>query len=145
MIEVVPGKPSTKAAGQQPPARYVPHQLPSGKQRSRGLQGRLQNQHRHPHRQQRQGPAVRFPHDRAGKILNGIALQGKDLPDYLWCWSRPDLANPGFIATMTFKHTKGENPYRVVLSNLASFVANFMVWDVPAQPAGDSACGPLLG
>ena len=40
---------------------------------------------------------------------------------------------------MTFKHARGENPERIVLANLG-VVANFQVWDVPPQPAGDSAC-----
>jgi len=40
---------------------------------------------------------------------------------------------------MTFKHAKGENPNKVVLSNLG-VVANFQVWDVPPVQAGDSAC-----
>src|SRR5260370_813588 len=40
---------------------------------------------------------------------------------------------------MTLKHSKGENPHKIVRSNLG-VVANFQVWDVPPVAAGDSAC-----
>ena len=85
------------------------------------------------------GALYASPTTQPGKILNGVALKGKDLPEYLWVLERPDLANPGFVATMTLKHSKGENPDKVVLANLG-VVLNFQVWDVPPQPAGDSAC-----
>jgi hypothetical protein len=85
------------------------------------------------------GALYASPTTQPGKVLNGVRLEGKTLPDYIWVLERPDLTNPGFVATMTFKHSKGENPNKVVLANL-SVVANFQVWDVPPQPAGDSAC-----
>jgi hypothetical protein len=85
------------------------------------------------------GALYASPTTAPGKILNGVALQGKELPEYLWVLERPDLKNPGFIATMTLKHSKGENPHKIVLANLG-VVANFQVWDVPPQPAGESAC-----
>lgn len=85
------------------------------------------------------GALYASPTTQPGKILNGVELKGKDLPDYLWVLEQPNLANPGFVATMTLKHSKGENPERIVLANLG-VVANFQVWDVPPQPAGDSAC-----
>jgi hypothetical protein len=68
-----------------------------------------------------------------------VRLEGKSLPEWLWVLEQPNLQNPGMIATMTFKHAKGENPNKVVLSNLG-VVANFQVWDVPPVQAGDSAC-----
>lgn len=85
------------------------------------------------------GALYASPTTEPGKILNGVKLEGKTLPEYIWVVERPNLQNPGMIATMTFKHTKGESPNKVVLANL-SLVGNFQVWDVPPQPAGDSAC-----
>ncbi len=79
------------------------------------------------------------PTTEPGKVLNGVRLEGKTLPEYIWVLERPDYNNPGFVATMTFKHAKGENPNKVVLANLG-VVANFQVWDVPPVMAGDSAC-----
>jgi len=79
------------------------------------------------------------PTTEPGKILNGVKLEGKTLPEYIHVLERPDLTNPGFIATMTFKHSKHENPNKVVLANLG-VVLNFQMWDIPASPAGDSAC-----
>jgi hypothetical protein len=85
------------------------------------------------------GALYASPTTEPGKVLNGVKLEGKTLPEYIWVLEQPNYAAPGMVATMTFKHSKGENPNKVVLSNL-SLVGNFQVWDVPAQPAGDSAC-----
>jgi hypothetical protein len=79
------------------------------------------------------------PTTEPGKILNGVKLEGKALPEFIHVLERPDINNPGFMATMTFKHSKHENPNKVVLSNLG-VVLNFQMWDIPAAPAGDSAC-----
>src|SRR5262245_4684719 len=46
------------------------------------------------------GALYASPTTNPGKILNGIRLEGKALPDYLWVLERPDLTNPGFVATM---------------------------------------------
>ena len=43
------------------------------------------------------------PRTEPGKILNGVRLEGKTLPEYLWVLERPDLADPGFVATMTLR------------------------------------------
>lgn len=85
------------------------------------------------------GALYASPTTHPGQILNGIVLQGKALPDWLWVLEQPSLANPGFVATMTLKHSRGENPYKITLSNLG-IVANFQIWDPPAAAAGDSAC-----
>ena len=86
------------------------------------------------------GALYASPTTQPGKILNGVALKGRDLPEYLWVLERADLMNPGFVATLTLKHSKGENPDNVVLTNIRAAV-NFQVWDVSPQPAaGDSAC-----
>lgn len=85
------------------------------------------------------GALYASPTTEPGKILNGVRLEGKSLPEYIHVLEQPNVKNPGMVATMTFKHTKGENPNKVVLSNLG-VVANFQMWDVPPVPAGDSAC-----
>jgi hypothetical protein len=72
-----------------------------------------------------------------GKVLDGVALQGKTLPPYVQLLQRPDLKNPGFVAHLTLDlGPRLEKPDRVVLTNLGAGG----IWDVPAQPAnGDSA------
>jgi hypothetical protein len=86
------------------------------------------------------GALYAAPTTHPGQVLNGVLLEGKTLPDYLQVLERPNLANPGFVATMTFKHAKGHGPNRVVLSQLGVVAGGLQRWDIPAQPAGDSAC-----
>jgi hypothetical protein len=77
------------------------------------------------------------PTHHKGKILNGVELKDKGFPDFLHVLEKPDLNNPGFVATMTFKMGgKAQSPNRIVLTQLGQFNA----WEVPAVQAGDSAC-----
>jgi hypothetical protein len=140
IVEVVPSKPSTKDAA-------------NGQKRlldTCRVTYILENKDKVPHKVafktaidilivNNDGALYASPTTAPGKILNGVVLKGKDLPEYIWVLERPDLTNPGFVATMTLKHNRGENPEKIVLSNLG-VVANFHVWDVPAQQACDSAC-----
>lgn len=73
-----------------------------------------------------------------GKVLNGIELRGKTLPEYVLAIEQPDVKNPGFTATFTLKFDGGsvEGPSAMQLTNLG-VVGNF---DAAPQPAGDSAC-----
>jgi hypothetical protein len=73
-----------------------------------------------------------------GKILDGVELKGKLLPDYLQFLQQPDLKNPGFVAHMTLNFGKTfEMPDRIVLTSLG---AQRGQWDVGVQQAGgDSA------
>lgn len=76
-----------------------------------------------------------------GEILDGVELKDHRLPEHVQVLERPDLKNPGFVATMTLKPGgKAEGPNRVVLSSTQAF--NFGGgFDVVAQKAGgDSAC-----
>jgi hypothetical protein len=86
---------------------------------------------------QNDGALFAAPTTHPGKILNGTVLRGKQVPDYVQVLERPDLNNPGFVATLTFKHNKGDNPNVFVMTNTASI---FNGWEPPAQQAGDSAC-----
>jgi hypothetical protein len=86
------------------------------------------------------GALYASPTTHPGKILNGVALAGKELPECLWVLQNANLANPGFVATMTLKHAKGENPIKISLSNLGIVAGNFQDWDPAPAPAGDSAC-----
>jgi hypothetical protein len=73
------------------------------------------------------------------KILNGVELKGKQVPDYLQFLQRPDLKNPGFVAHMTYNFGKAfAMPDRVVLTRLGAFVDQ---WNLAAMQAGDSAMG----
>lgn len=71
-----------------------------------------------------------------GKLLNGIMLEGKTLPDFVQVMERPDPNNPGFFGVLTTKFgSRMEGPSRVALTNLGAF-GN---WEVNVAPAGDSA------
>ena len=83
------------------------------------------------------GALFASPTTHPGKILNGTVLRGKDMPDYIQVLQRPDLKDPGMVATLTFKHSKGDNPDAFVMTN-TGFI--FGGWEPQAQPAGDSAC-----
>jgi hypothetical protein len=73
-----------------------------------------------------------------GKVLDGVELKGKKLPDYVQFLQMPDLKNPGFVAHLTLNFGRAfEMPDRVVLTNLG---AQQGPWDVAAVMAGgDSA------
>jgi len=86
------------------------------------------------------GALYASPSTHPGQILNGVILEGKTLPDYLQVLEQNNLANPGFVATMTFKPGRGIGPSRVVLTQLGAVGAGQNFWDIPAIPAGDSAC-----
>jgi hypothetical protein len=75
-----------------------------------------------------------------GKILDGVEIKDKKVPEYLQVLQRPDLKNPGEIAHFTFAlGGKFEPPNRVIVSRLGSFVD---AWNLRAQPAmGDSMIG----
>lgn len=74
-----------------------------------------------------------------GKVLDGIELKDKTIPDYLQVLQRPDLKNPGFVAHMTFGMGGGiEKPSKIVLTSLGA--GSNDNWTLQAIPAmGDSA------
>ncbi len=74
------------------------------------------------------------------KVLDGIELKDKTLPDYLQVLQRPDLKNPGFVAHLTLNMGPGgEKPNRVVLTRHG---IGFATWDMmPVVAMGDSALG----
>ncbi len=76
-----------------------------------------------------------------GKILDGIELKGKTLPDFVQCLERPDLKNPGYVAHITLNLGSAvEKANRIVLSQHGA--GGFQGWEMPAQPSmGDSAVG----
>jgi hypothetical protein len=74
-----------------------------------------------------------------GKILNGVVLQGKQLPPYVQLLQVPNLKNPGYVAHLTVDLGKKiEKPARVVLTGHG---AGFGNWDMPAFASGDTALG----
>jgi hypothetical protein len=74
------------------------------------------------------------------KILDGVELKGKQVPDYLKVLQHPNLKNPGYVAHFTYSLGRGlVRPDRVVLTSLQAFNGP---WDMQAIPAmGDSAMG----
>ncbi len=85
------------------------------------------------------GALFASPTTEPGKILDGVALQDKTLPEFIQVLQNPNLQNPGFVAHMTFKlGQKLEGPARAVLTSLGAFGGG---WNIQAIPAGgDSAC-----
>jgi hypothetical protein len=79
--------------------------------------------------------------NKPGKILNGVELKGKDVPDYLQILQVPNLQNPGFVAHLTYNLGGGiEKPSRVILTSL--FNAFIDPWNMRVMQAnGDSAMG----
>ncbi|MCI0682503.1 MAG: hypothetical protein L0Y71_10385 [Gemmataceae bacterium] len=74
-----------------------------------------------------------------GKVLDGIELKDKTLPDWVKCLERPELKNPGNFAHLTLNlGSTLEKASRVVLSRHGA--GGFNGWDMPAVRAmGDSA------
>jgi hypothetical protein len=86
---------------------------------------------------QNDGALFASPTTHPEKILNGIVLQDKQLPDFFEVLQRPDLKNAGFKGVFTLKlGAKLEGPNRVVLTTYGTRGQ----YDCPPQPAGDSAC-----
>src|SRR5262245_9793263 len=72
-----------------------------------------------------------------GKVLNGVELKDKQVPDYLQVLQNGNLENPGLIATMTYRFGRSwEAPNRVVLTRIG---APGDGWNFNALPAGNSA------
>jgi hypothetical protein len=74
------------------------------------------------------------------KILDGLEMKGKTLPDYVQLLQQPDLKNPGFVAHLTLSLGSNlEKPERVVLTRHG---VGLGTWDMqPVQSMGDSALG----
>jgi hypothetical protein len=83
------------------------------------------------------GAIFASPTTHPGKLLDGVMLQGKNVPDFIEILQIPDLNNPGFKGIFTFKFAnKLEGPGKIVLTSLGAGGQ----WDVQAMPAmGDSA------
>jgi hypothetical protein len=75
-----------------------------------------------------------------GKVLNGIELKEKTLPEYVQLLQRPDLKTPGYVAHLTLGlGSSVEKANRVVLTHHGN---GFNSWDMPPNPSqGDSALG----
>ncbi len=136
-LEIVPGKPSAKPT-------------PGQKRQFDTLLVRyfVENKDNRPHKVairitidmfmiNNDGALFASPTTHPKQILNGVLLQGKTMPAYVQVLQIPNLQNPGQVAHFTLKMGKRlEGPSRMVLTNLGFC---FQGWDVPAQPAGDSA------
>lgn len=85
------------------------------------------------------GALFASPTTHPGKILDGVELKDKGVPDYIQALQNPDLKNPGFVAVYTYGlGNKLERPTRVVLTSLGAPANDG--WNLQAVPAmGDSA------
>ena len=75
-----------------------------------------------------------------GKVLDGIELKDKTLPDYFQILQRPDLKNPGYVAHATLNLGRAvDKPDRVVFTRHG---LGLNTWEMmPAMAGGDSAMG----
>lgn len=74
------------------------------------------------------------------KILDGIELKGKTMPDYLQILQQPNLKNPGYVAHVSLNlGAPKDRPERVVMTRHGM---GFNTWDMmPVMANGDSAMG----
>lgn len=86
------------------------------------------------------GALFASPTTHPGKILDGVELKGKEVPEYLQVLQQPNLQNPGLVAHFNFRPGRSLiGPDRVVMTRLGS---GFGQWDIPpVQAMGDSAIG----
>jgi hypothetical protein len=78
------------------------------------------------------GPALWAPTTLPGKILDGVSVTGKDIPEYMISIQNRDLKNPGHLAYFTFDQGgKWEKPSKVVVTSHGAFD---MGWDVQVVP-----------
>src|SRR5262249_55031326 len=76
------------------------------------------------------------PEKHPGKLLDGVTLKGKDVPDYMQILQNNDLRNPGWVAHFTFKVGRYDSPSRVACTRHG---AGENGWDVQViQAMGDS-------
>jgi hypothetical protein len=84
------------------------------------------------------GALFASPTTHPGKILNGVELKGKDLPEWMQILEIPDLKNPGFVGYFTLKVGKLEGPSRFLCT---AHFAQDQGWEVQVvQSQGDSDC-----
>jgi hypothetical protein len=84
------------------------------------------------------GALFASPTTHPGKILNGIELKGKELPEWMQILEMPNLQNPGFVGYYTLKVGRLEGPNRFACT---AHFAGENGWDVQVVAAnGDSDC-----
>src|SRR5262249_36772771 len=78
------------------------------------------------------------PTTHPNQVLDGVLLEGKQVPPFLENLENPNLENPGFKALFTFKlGNKLEVPTKIVLTRLGLIERN--AWDTQVDTAGNSA------
>jgi hypothetical protein len=83
------------------------------------------------------GALFASPTTHPGKILDGVMLADKNVPEFVEILERENLANPGFKGVFTFKFgNKLEGPSKIVMANFGSSGP----WDVPPVPAMGDSC-----
>jgi hypothetical protein len=85
------------------------------------------------------GALFASPQTHKDQVVNGHEFKGEKMPDYLQVLQRPDVKNPQFVTHFTLKVGKLEPPTKFICTNLGACFNGG--WDIPAQPAGDSAVG----
>jgi hypothetical protein len=136
ILEVVPGRPVDKKADQKRrmDALMIKYVIENTGEKVRSVGARM---YIDTYCATNDGAIFASPTTHPGKLLDGIMLKDKDVPEFVEMLQFPNLQNPGFKGVFTFKMgSKVQGPTKIVLTGLAAFGE----WDVPAQPAnGDSA------
>jgi hypothetical protein len=141
ILEVVPGKPYAKDAAAQQKRRMdtllIKHVIENNGAKAHDVGARTfidtmcgNND----------GAIFASPTTHPGKLLDGIALKGKEVPEFIEMLEVPNLHNPGFKGIFTFKTAnKVEGPSRIALTGLGLGVQGDG-WEVGVGTAnGDSA------
>ncbi len=85
------------------------------------------------------GALFASPQTHKDQVVNGHEFKGDKMPDFVQVLQRPDVKNPQFVTHFTLKVGKLEPPTKFICTNLGACFNGG--WDIPAQPAGDSAVG----
>jgi hypothetical protein len=139
VLEIVPGKPSVKPKpGQkrQMDTLLIRYLIENKDTRSHdvGVRVRIDT-----YCWTNDGCLFASPEKHPGKILNGVTLKGKDLPDYLQILQNNNLQNPGWVAHFTCKVGRYDPPSRVVCTSHGAGENGWEVQVIPAQGDSDAA------
>lgn len=85
------------------------------------------------------GALFASPTTHPGKVLDGVELKDKGVPDFVQVLQQPDVKNPGEVAHFTYNLGKSlERPTRVIMTRLGSQAPDGWNW-IPNPAMGDSA------
>jgi hypothetical protein len=85
------------------------------------------------------GALFASPTTEPGKVLDGVELKDKAVPDFLQVLQQPNIKNPGEVAHFSYNFGRAvERPNRLVLTRLGAQAPDGWNW-IPTMAMGDSA------